>query len=173
MAKYSTELTEKICSLIRADSYTIAEICEIVGIAESTFYKWKDSVMEFSEAIKKAQEESKGFFATEAKKSLLKLVQGYTIEEKRTVTVDSGKKSEDGKPIVKVKEHTTVSKYVAPNPTAIIFTLTNCDPMNWKNRQSAEFTGKDGKPLIPPDMRKNTEAFSPTDIAKLLCKNGK
>ena len=173
MAKYSAELTERICSLLRADSYTIAEICKIVGIAESTFYEWKDSKAEFSEAIKKAQEECRGFFATEAKKSLLKLVQGFTVEEKRTVTADSGKKSEDGKPIVKVKEHTTVTKYVAPNPTAIIFTLTNCDPTNWKNRQSAELTGKDGKPLIPAEVRKNTEAMSPTDIAKILCKDGK
>lgn len=53
MAKYSAELTERICSHLRADSYTIAEICKIVGIAESTFYEWKDSKVEFSEAIKK------------------------------------------------------------------------------------------------------------------------
>lgn len=173
MAKYGTDLTEKICSLIWADSYTIAEICKIVGIAESTYYEWKDSKPEFSEAIKKAQEECKGFFATEAKKSLLKLVQGFTVEEKRTVTADTGKKSEDGKPIVKIKEYTTVIKYVAPNPTAIIFTLTNCDPSNWKNRQSAELTGKDGKPLIPQETRKNTEAMSPVDIAKVLCRDGR
>ena len=100
-------------------------------------------------------------------------MQGFTVEEKRMVTADTGKKSEDGKPIVKVKEHTTVTKYVAPNPTAIIFTLTNCDPTNWKNRQSAELMGKDGKPLIPPEVRKNTEAMNPVDIAKFLCKDGK
>ena len=173
MAKYSAELTERICSLIRADSYTIAEICKIVGIAESTFYEWKDSKAEFSEAIKKAQEECRGFFSTEAKKSLLKLVHGFTVEEKRMVTADTEKKSEDGKPIVKVKAHTTVTKYVAPNPTALIFTLTNCDPTNWNNRQSAELMGKDGKPLIPPEVRKNTEAMNPVDIAKFLCKDGK
>lgn len=173
MAKYSAELIEKICSLIRADSYTIAEICKIVGIAESTFYEWKDSKADFPEAIKKAQEECRGFFATEAKKSLLKLVQGFTVEERRTVTADTGKKSEDGKPIVKVKEHTTVTKYVAPNPTAIIFTLTNCDAENWKNRQSAELTGKGGKDLIPPDMKKNVDSMTPAEIAKYVCKDGK
>lgn len=173
MAKYSAELTERICSLIRADSYTIAEICKIAGIAESTFYEWKDSKAEFSEAIKKAQEECRYFFATEAKKSLLKLVQEFTVEEKRTVTADTGKKSEDGKPIVKVKEHTTVTKYVAPNPTAIIFTLTNCDAENWKNRQSAELTGKGGKDLIPPDMKKNVDSMTPAEIAKYVCKDGK
>lgn len=173
MAKYSAELTERICSLIRADSYTIAEICKIAGIAESTYYEWRDTKAEFSEAVKKAQKESKAFFATEAKKSLLKLVQGFTVEEKRTVTTDSGKKDEDGEPILKVKEHTTVTKYVAPNPTAIIFTLTNCDAENWKNRQSAELMGKDGKPLIPPEVRKNTDDMSPAEIVKYLCKDVK
>lgn len=96
MAKYSAELTERICSLIRADSYTIAEICKIVGIAESTFYEWKDSKAEFSEAIKKAQEECRGFFATEAKKSLLKLVQGFTVEEKRRLPLIPERKARTG-----------------------------------------------------------------------------
>ena len=100
-------------------------------------------------------------------------MQGFTVEEKRTVTADTGKKSEDGKPIVKVKEHTTVTKYVAPNPTAIIFTLTNCDAENWKNRQSAELTGKGGKDLIPPDMKKNVDSMTPAEIAKYVCKDGK
>ena len=172
MAKYDKELTEKICSLIKADSYTIAEICIIVDIAESTFYEWQKTEPEFSEAIKKAREEGKAHFVAEAKKSLMKLVQGYTVKEERTVGTDSGKK-ENGKVVVKVKEFTTTVKHIAPNPTAIIFTLTNCDPENWKNRQSAELTGKDGKPLIPPEMRKNTEAMTPTDIAKFLCRNGK
>lgn len=173
MAKYSAELTERICSLIRADSYTIAEICKIVGIAESTFYDWKDSKAEFSEAIKKAQEDLKAFLAVEAKKSLLKLVQGFTVEERRTVSVDTGKKNDEDKPIVKIKEHTTVTKYITPNPTAIIFTLTNCDPENWKNRQSAEITGKGGKDLIPLDMRKNVDSMTPAEIAKYVCKDGK
>ena len=173
MAKYSAELTERICSLIRADSYTIAEICQQVGIAERTFYEWKSENAEFADAIKKAQEDLKAFLAVEAKKSLLKLVQGFTVEEKRTVSVDTGKKNDEDKPIVKIKEHTTVTKYVAPNPTAIIFTLTNCDTENWKNRQSAEITGKGGKDLIPPDMRKNVDSMTPAEIAKYVCKNGK
>ena len=100
MAKYSAELTERICSLIRADSYTIAEICQQVGIAERTFYEWKSENAEFADAIKKAQEDLKAFLAVEAKKSLLKLVQGFTVEEKRTVSVDTGKKNDEDKPIV-------------------------------------------------------------------------
>lgn len=149
MAKYSKRKVREICSLIRKDSYTIAEICSLTGISESTFYEWKANKPEFSEAIKKAEEKFDELLVAEAKKSLMKLVQGYTVQEKKTVTADSGKKNEDGKPIVKVKEHTVVDKHYQPNPTAIIFTLTNRDPENWKNRQSTELTGKGGKDLEP------------------------
>ena len=54
MAKYNIKIVEKICSLIRADSYTIAEVCRLSGISESTFHEWKASKPEFSEYIKKA-----------------------------------------------------------------------------------------------------------------------
>lgn len=138
MAKYSKKIVNRICDLIKKDSYTVAEICSMSGISESTYYEWKANKPEFSEAIKKAEDEFYSFMIVEAKKSLVKLVQGYTIQEKKTVTVDSGKKDEEtGKPIVKVKEHTVTDKHYQPNPTAIIFTLTNRDSDNWKNRMDS------------------------------------
>jgi len=149
MAKYSKKMVREICSLIKKDSYTVAEICSLTGISEETFYCWKREKPEFSEAIKKAGKKFDELLIAEAKKSLIKLLQGYTVQEKKTVTVDTGKKSADGKPIVKVKEHTVTDKHYQPNPTAIIFTLTNRDPENWKNKQSTELTGKDGKDLEP------------------------
>jgi len=36
-----------------------------------------------------------------------------------------------------------------PNLGAIIHFQTNHDPDNWKNRQSTELTGKNGKDLLP------------------------
>lgn len=145
MAKYSNKLVEKICGLIRADSYTIAEICRFVGIAESTFYEWQIAKPEFSECIKKAQDARTEFFVVEAKKSLLKKIQGYTVDETKTVYVDA-KTGEKTK--AKVKEQTIIKKHIQPDTAAIIFTLTNGDPDNFKNRQSAEVTGKNGKDLF-------------------------
>jgi hypothetical protein len=141
MAKYSKKLVNQICSLIKEDSYTIAELCLKVGISERSFYEWKTKYAEFAEAIKRAEDDFNSLLVVEAKKSLVKLVKGYTIQEKRTVTIDSGKKNEEGKPVVKVKEHTVTDKYFQPNPTSIIFTLTNRDPDNWKNRQDNNITG--------------------------------
>ena len=142
-------MVESICNLIKSDSYTIAEICHNVGITEAIYFRWKSEKVEFFEAIKNAENERLKFFATEAKKSLLKKIQGYTVQEKRTVTVDSGRSDPSGKSIPKIKEQTITDKHIQPDTAAIIFTLVNQDPDNWKNRQNSEITGKDGKDLIP------------------------
>jgi len=55
MMKYDKDIVNRICTLIREDSYTIAEICQLVGINEDTFYEWKRKKPEFSDSIKKAQ----------------------------------------------------------------------------------------------------------------------
>ena len=137
MAKYSKKIVDKICTLIRKDSYTIAEICSLLGISESTYYEWQAKKPEFSEAIKKAQDKFDELIVCEAKKSLVKMVKGYTVQEKKTVTVDTGKKKENGSPLVKVKEHTVIDKHVQPNVAATIFLLVNRDPENWKNKQDS------------------------------------
>lgn len=143
MARYSKEIVQRITELISSDSYTIAEICKEVGISESTYHEWKSKKSEFSESIKKAQ----GIFdekcTVEAKKSLMKLVSGYTVDESKTIYVDTV----EGRP--KIKEQTITKKHYQPSLGAAIFVLTNKDPENWKNRQNNEITGKDGKDLIP------------------------
>ena len=136
MAKYNKKRVLQICSLIKEDSYTVAEICLKSGISESTYFEWKAKKPEFSEAVKKAEEDFYSYMVVEARKSLVKKIQGYVVQEKKTVTVDSGKKNEEtGKPVVKVKEHTVIEKHIQPDTAAIIFTLSNRDPENWKNRQ--------------------------------------
>ncbi len=158
MARYNKKIVERICDLISKDSYTVREICNIVGIAESTFYNWKSKKVEFSEAIKKAQDKFDEMIVVEAKKSLLKQIKGYTVIESKTITVDTGHKTDDGKPIVKVKEYVKTEKHVQPNVAATIFALTNKDSDNWQNKQNTEVTGKGGKDLIPARILTKKEA---------------
>lgn len=156
MAKYSKKTVDRICSLIKKDSYTIAEICSLSGISESTYFEWKVRKPEFSESIKKAEDEFYSFMIVEARKSLVKKIQGYSVQEKKTVTVDSGKKNEEtGKPVVKVKEHTVVEKHIQPDTAAIIFTLSNRDPENWKNRQivDSNITSDSAVIILPSNGR--------------------
>ena len=150
MARYNKRIVNRICELISNDSFTIPEICADVGIAESTFHKWKSEKIEFSEAVEAARQKFNENLIPEAKRSLKKLVTGYTVTETKTVTVDSGKKDEEtGNPIVKVKEHSKVEKHIQPNFNAVAFALTNQDPENWKNKQNTELTGKNGEPVVP------------------------
>ncbi|MFS0489901.1 phBC6A51 family helix-turn-helix protein [Leadbetterella byssophila] len=160
MAKFSKKTVDKILELWSSDTYTIAEVCELVGIAERTFYNWRDRNAEFADALKKAEDKRNQFFLAEAKKSLLKKIQGYTIKEKHTTYVNSTGRSSTGEEIEKpkIKEQKIVEKHFQPDTAAIIFTLTNQDPENWRNRQSTEVTGKDGKDLIPAKTLTKEEA---------------
>ena len=148
-AKFSKKIVKRIVELIKSDTYTIAEVCQMVGIAPRTFYDWQSDDEEFAQAIQDAKEARMQFFVAEAKKSLLKKVQGYTVQEKHTTMVDSKEiDKKTGKPKPKIKEQKVVDKHFQPDTAAIIFTLTNGEPTTWKNKQFNELTGKDGKDLF-------------------------
>lgn len=142
MPKYNKKIVKRICDLISKDSYTIAEVCVIVGISERCYYDWQANNAEFAESIARARDQFDELLVKEAKNSLRKKVLGYEADEKKTVYV-TGK---DGKPII--KEQTTVKKHFQPDTAAIVFALTNKAPNEWKNRQNNEVTGKDGKELF-------------------------
>ena len=146
--KYKPKIAEQICALIEADTYTVAEICRMVKISRSTYFEWIKEFPDFSDSIKKAEEARTAFFVAEAKKSLLKKIQGYTVQEKHVTTVGSGKFDANGQEKPKIKEQKTVDKHFQPDTAAIIFTLCNGEPESWKNRQNTEVTGKDGKDLF-------------------------
>ena len=161
MAKYNKKVVDNICALIAADSYTVAEICEKAGISESTFHDWKTKKPEFLESIKKAQDKFNELIIAEAKKSLIKMIQGYTVQEKRVVTIDTGKKDRGKKPILKIKEHSVVDKHYQPVPTAVIFALTNRDPDNWKNRQDTKVSADVG-------IKSHLENLSDDELQKIV-----
>lgn len=144
MAKYSKEVVERIVELVKSDTYTIAEICLQVGISQATFHRWKEEHEEFGLAIEEAMDARTQFFVQEAKKSLLKKIQGYEVTETKVVTIPT--KGDPSKPTI--KEQTTMKKHIQPDTAAVIFTLTNGDPTRWRNRQTTEVTGKDGKDLF-------------------------
>lgn len=161
MAKYTKQRVAHICSLISKDSYTIAEICSLSGITEKTYFQWLEGKGEFGEAVTRAREGYTQLLVAEAKKSLMKKIKGYTVQETKTVMVDSGKFGPDGKPLPKIKERTVIDKTIQPDTSAIIFVLTNKAPDEYKNRLHSELTGKDGKDLIPdrPITMKEAKEF--------------
>lgn len=148
MAKFSKKTVDKIVGLVKSDTYTIAEVCRQVGITPKTYHAWVNDCPDFADAIAQAKEERMQLMVIEAKKSLMKKIQGYDVTETKVVTVPGSQKDERGNPKPIIKEQTTTKKHIQPDTAAIIFTLTNGDPEHWRNRQSTEVTGKDGKDLF-------------------------
>lgn len=147
MSKYNKKIVKRICDLLEKDSFTIPEICAKVGISESIYYKWREDKVEFLEAIEKAKDKFKDYLVDSAKNSLLKKVNGYEVEEKHIIMIE-GKPDANGNAKPKIKEQKTIKKHYSPDTTAIIFALSNLDPDNFKNRQTTELTGKNGKDLF-------------------------
>jgi transposase-like protein len=156
MAKYNKKIVDKICELIESDSYTIAEICEKVGIHKDTYYEWIKNKADFTDSIEKARQRFDEILVKEAKNSLRKLVNGYTVDETKTVYEPTSKTDSTAKP--KIKEQTITKKHFQPSVPAVIFALTNKASEEYKNRQHAELTGKDGKELIPARVLTKKEA---------------
>lgn len=148
MKKYNSRVANKIIDLIRADTYTVLEICQMVKISKTTLYRWQGEYADFAQAIEDAKEERMQIMVREAKKSLMKKLKGYEVIETRTITVPSKEIGKDGNPMPKIKEQITTKKHIAADTAAIIFTLTNGDPENWSNRQRTEVTGKNGTDLF-------------------------
>jgi transposase-like protein len=124
-SKYRKSIVDRICELIRSDTYTIAEICQNVSISRETFYKWERQYIDFSDAIKKAKDDRDLKFAAAARNSLLQKLTGYTYEETKVVYVTK-------KGIKAEAEEVKTTKHVPPDTVAIIFTLCNKD--GWTNR---------------------------------------
>ncbi len=150
-SKCTPELTMQVCQMI-IDGHTNKNICKAIGISEASFYAWLDPNdpqfrSEFLESVTLAREIHRKSSLDKATASLLEVALGHDAEESSTKLATDRK---TGK--VYVKEKTTYHKHFEPNVQALIFFLTNRDPENWKQRQTSEITGKDGKDLIQKEI---------------------
>lgn len=119
-----------ICDLYATDQNTIESCCEFNGISYRTFHEWVSEVEEVEELYKKAKAE-----AVDAKRGRLKQ-KALTALERHLEVTESEEIINDGKTI------TTKVKKVLPNITAVIFTLKNTDPDNWKEKQDIDVNQK-------------------------------
>ena len=129
------ETKAKIVELVAADTYTKEEICNMAGISNYILDKWMKEDIEFFKALKNAEIIARQNFNVIAKNSLRRLIEGF---EATDVTV-AEKFNKQGEIVTVTSKVTKVYK---PDTAAVIFTLTNVDPDNWKNRRdvSGEIT---------------------------------
>lgn len=120
---------------------TDEQIAHNMGIAYSTFRKWRDDYGALSAALKKGKE----VVDFEVESALHQSALGYYVEEKETLIEEV-----DGRRKQKVRK---LKKWVPANTTAQIFWLKNRKPADWRDKQETEVTGKDGGAIEIDDAR--------------------
>ena len=165
MAKYSKEKIKEWADWVRNNGLIdyggarLRDFCNYAGIDYQTYYRWLENA-EFAEAIKKAKEEYRDLLEQDIVKSLSNVAKGYELTQSTT------EYGYDKKGNLYKKKHTTKTMREPANVGAAIFLLTNIAPGRWKNRQSQEVTGKDGKDLLAG--AKLIAGMGKDEIAELL-----
>lgn len=130
----------KLCLLGMTD----AELAEFFEVSETTINNWKIAHPEFLESIKEGKRKSDA----EVANSLRSKAVGAEWEDNQAIKV---KKIlyENGKKVSEIEEVVVVPliRRDAPDSTACIFWLKNRKADVWRDKVSAEVTGKDGGPL--------------------------
>jgi hypothetical protein len=77
----NAQLERKICRLLAA-GHTIATVCEAVGIAERTYYEWREKYPHFSQATTRAIGQSKIFLVEKLRQSDDWRAQAFLLERR-------------------------------------------------------------------------------------------
>jgi len=147
-SKYTPAIKKKIFKLVSTGEHRIIDICTQVGISETQYYAWKDPShtqfkTDFTELIKEADRRRLDAFKTMARTGLAMKLMGHKYEE-----VTQEYEIVNGKQIL--KGFKTVTKFIMPTDTSIIFTLTNKDPENFKHSNRLALDHKIEEPTIDP-----------------------
>lgn len=124
-SKYETQVKPHLDKIKewRKVGATIENICDVLGIAESTYYDYLKKYPEFSETNKKGTKE----FCLDLRGELAKLATKHTLETKKQYIkqdMETGNKTQ-------YTEITT--KEVDADIAAINLLLKNLDKENWSN----------------------------------------
>lgn len=141
MAKYNPKIVRLICQHIEQGE-TNEHAAELAGVSKQTFYFWLNTKVDFSDAVKKAKEEYQKWLhndiLADAERSLKVLINGTEYEEIKT-EYEQNPTNPDAP---RIKKQSRTTKKILPNPTAVIFALSNRDPENWKNRIDTDINAK-------------------------------
>jgi hypothetical protein len=130
------QIAELVCTMYASDQYTIEECTNKAGITFRTWRQWVNEISQISELYQKAIAEKDAAYKhrikERARTALERSIEGYKVETKELseVVTESGIVT-----LQKVKE-----QYVKPNPTLIIFALSNTDKENFKRSPENETT---------------------------------
>ena len=122
--KYSKNYVPVLAELMARCGMIDKDMAKYIGVAESTFHKWKIDHPEFAASLEKGKKVADDEVVAALKKSAI----GYYVEE------ITQRRDADGETI-----GTTLSKRWVPGSTgSMCFWLKNRDPENWRDKQEIE-----------------------------------
>ena len=107
------------------DGYTVRDICNRIGISETTFKSWRHRYPEIDKALKAGRE----IIDYKVENALLKSALGYKTKEVKVTTIMR-------RGVVVETQTEVLDKEQAPNVSAIQCWLYNRLPKKWKNMNS-------------------------------------
>jgi len=125
---------------------TMEELAIMLGVGETTIYKWQAERPEFAKAIRAGRHISNGELLNAAFRNST----GFTVIEKQAIKIKTYEQYTDPKtaetvlkPVEKV-EVVEVESFVAPNAKLLQFMLTNRMPDQYKNKEHVDIVGGAG-----------------------------
>ncbi len=128
---YNAKFHPNMARILASQGLSDEDIAREIGIAVSTYYKWKKEKPAFSEAIKKAKEDPD----SRIENALYKKALGYTVETRREIAVALGNNQGSELQSARVQQH------IPSSDTAMIFWLKNRRPDRWRDKQEIEHSG--------------------------------
>ncbi|EGK02780.1 helix-turn-helix transcriptional regulator [Dysgonomonas gadei] len=122
MAKYSTELTEKIVSLLEDEFFTVSQVCKATGISRETYYCWMNTKGDFRSEVEQAVARREAELMTMMHASLKKKLEGYYTTVEKDIYVPDGHTGE-----LVFKQKTVTKKECPPDLRTIKMLLDRQD----------------------------------------------
>lgn len=117
------------------EGLTLSQIAHNIGVADSTFRRWRDEHEAISAAIKRGNAP----VDFEVENALLKSALGHTKTIRKPIKVKIEKqKVGEGKIVEEHIEYVEEEIYIPPQVVAQIFWLKNRKPDKWRDKQVAE-----------------------------------
>ena len=144
MAKYSTELTEKIVSLLEDEFFTVSQVCKATGISRETYYCWMNTRGDFRSEVEQAVARREAELMTMVHASLKKKLEGYYTTVEKDIYVPDGHTGE-----LVFRQKTVTKKECPPDLRAIKMLLDRKDkdspsqPPRGEEKAAKECTMKD------------------------------
>jgi len=123
-------IAEVVAELYATDKYSLSECLKKVGVNRQTWYNWTKESLQVLQIYKKGEAEKDEAYRhnlkERARTALERSIDGYEYK----TTKREGIVGQDGniKPTKVIEE----TKFIKPNPTLIIFALSNADKENFQ-----------------------------------------